>query len=262
MDFIDGDFFERLGKDIFYCETHEIDKKIDSFSGDYILTHNSDSCLEYIGNDKLKLSLTLTHWSADAEKKLGSRYKIFDVPKNVKKWFGQNLISNGDERFIPIPIGVERKRWSNGQKHKILSQKITHKNNNRKYQVYINFKDRNHKSRKSLKKEFNNIKGVKIINGECTFNDYCNDILNSKYVLSPTGNGYDCHRTWESLYLGAIPIIESNDYYEKLYSDMSVLLVDSFLDITTELLEEKYDILKEKEIEKIKPQYWENLIKK
>jgi hypothetical protein len=32
-------------------------------------------------------------------------------------------------------------------------------------------------------------------------------VLRSKYVLSPPGNGPDCHRTWESIYLGAIPIV-------------------------------------------------------
>lgn len=32
-------------------------------------------------------------------------------------------------------------------------------------------------------------------------------VKQSKYVLSPPGNGPDCHRTWESLYLGATPIV-------------------------------------------------------
>jgi hypothetical protein len=32
-------------------------------------------------------------------------------------------------------------------------------------------------------------------------------LLNSKFVISPPGNGPDCHRTWEALYLGAVPIV-------------------------------------------------------
>ena len=32
-------------------------------------------------------------------------------------------------------------------------------------------------------------------------------LANSAYVLSPPGNGADCHRTWEAIYLGAIPIV-------------------------------------------------------
>ena len=29
----------------------------------------------------------------------------------------------------------------------------------------------------------------------------------SKFVLSPPGNGFDCHRTYESILLGAVPIV-------------------------------------------------------
>lgn len=32
-------------------------------------------------------------------------------------------------------------------------------------------------------------------------------IKKSKFVLSPPGNGLDCHRTWETIYLGAVPIV-------------------------------------------------------
>ena len=43
--------------------------------------------------------------------------------------------------------------------------------------------------------------------GEADLHAYRQLLLRSKYVLSPPGNGPDCHRTWESIYLGAIPIV-------------------------------------------------------
>lgn len=30
------------------------------------------------------------------------------------------------------------------------------------------------------------------------------------FVASPDGNGLDCHRTWEAMYLGCVPIVEDN----------------------------------------------------
>ena len=30
-----------------------------------------------------------------------------------------------------------------------------------------------------------------------------------RFGVSPRGNGLDCHRTWEMLYFGMIPIVES-----------------------------------------------------
>lgn len=38
---------------------------------------------------------------------------------------------------------------------------------------------------------------------------YREHLRNSKYVISPPGNGPDCHRTWEALYMNAIPIVKA-----------------------------------------------------
>lgn len=261
MEFIDGDFFEELSKkkNIFYCETHEIFRHIDTIKNETILTHNSDSCLEYIGNDQLKLSLTLTRWSESAQKKFGSRYKIIDVPKHIKKWYGQNLISNGDKRFIPLPIGLERRRWSDGNKHKLLIEKSKKLNSQKDISIYLNFNEKNHESRHNLINSIN-ISNSKIVKNKINFNVYCDDIINSKFVLSPTGNGYDCHRTWESLYLGAIPIIKNNNYYDELYSNLPVLLVTDYSLISEKLLNEKYLEITSDSIDKTTTEYWENLI--
>jgi hypothetical protein len=46
-------------------------------------------------------------------------------------------------------------------------------------------------------------------NGE-NFDEYINNICNHFYTLSPEGNGIDCHRTWECLYLNRVPIVTRN----------------------------------------------------
>ena len=259
MRFIDGDFFQSLTNKALYSDTHEIHKNIIGYGGEYIITHNSDSCLEYIGNDQIKVSVTLTHWNKKAESKLGSRYKIINIPKNLKKWYGQNLISNGDERLVPLPIGLERRRWSKGLKHTTLMEKINLQKE-RNTLLYINYNEKNHITRGKLKDGLSSIKDIKVINNKINFNQYCDDILTSKYVLSPIGNGLDCHRTWESLYLGAIPIIETNEYYKTIYSDMPVLLIDNYKSLTTEFLEDEYNKILKKEKNKLNQQYWINQI--
>lgn len=40
--------------------------------------------------------------------------------------------------------------------------------------------------------------------GRKPFDQYVYDLAHSRFVVSPPGNGPDCHRTWEALYLGAI----------------------------------------------------------
>lgn len=45
-----------------------------------------------------------------------------------------------------------------------------------------------------------------------------------KFVLSPPGVGLDCHRTWEALVLGCIPIIRSSPI-DSVYKDLPVWIV-------------------------------------
>jgi hypothetical protein len=56
------------------------------------------------------------------------------------------------------------------------------------------------------------------------------------FVLSPHGNGMDCHRTWEALILGCIPIVKTSSI-DSLYDDLPVLIVNSWSDISSTLLE-------------------------
>jgi hypothetical protein len=55
----------------------------------------------------------------------------------------------------------------------------------------------------------------------------------SKYtfVISPHGNGLDCHRTWEALCLGCIPIVRTSPL-DALYADLPVYIVNDWSDVT------------------------------
>ena len=55
-------------------------------------------------------------------------------------------------------------------------------------------------------------------------------ILNSKFVISPPGNGPDCHRTWEAIYLGAVPIVLQK-YWPFGHMNLPVLVVNDWFDI-------------------------------
>ena len=49
---------------------------------------------------------------------------------------------------------------------------------------------------------------------------------NSLFVPSPAGNGLDCHRTWEALYLGAVPVVLKSEYTGD--ESWPVLVIDSW----------------------------------
>jgi len=58
------------------------------------------------------------------------------------------------------------------------------------------------------------------------------------FVASPHGVGLDCHRTWEALALGSVPVVKTGPL-DSLYEGLPVLIVDSWESVTPELLRDK-----------------------
>jgi hypothetical protein len=50
------------------------------------------------------------------------------------------------------------------------------------------------------------------------------------FVASPPGNGVDCHRTWEALYLRVIPVVKRSSLYDS-FPGLPVLAVDDWSEI-------------------------------
>jgi hypothetical protein len=82
------------------------------------------------------------------------------------------------------------------------------------------------------------------------------------FVVSPHGNGLDCHRTWEALCLGCIPIVKTSQI-DRLYDELPILIVKDWKDITAELLNKTVEEFKNKKVnlEKLTLEYWIYLIK-
>jgi len=58
------------------------------------------------------------------------------------------------------------------------------------------------------------------------------DTYGSKtFALSPRGGGLDCHRTWELLFFGVIPIVKSAGGMDAMYKDLPVVIVKDWTDV-------------------------------
>lgn len=78
-----------------------------------------------------------------------------------------------------------------------------------------------------------------------------------QFVLSPHGAGLDCHRTWEALLLGCIPIIKKAKLND-LFIDLPVITVEDWSEINSAFLKNAVDELSLKKInqEKLFMRYW------
>lgn len=81
------------------------------------------------------------------------------------------------------------------------------------------------------------------------------------FVISPPGEGLDCHRTWEAMCLGCIPIMISTPL-DELFEGLPVLIVKAWSDVTQELLDNAIAEYSQKEwcLEKLQLKYWVDLI--
>lgn len=78
------------------------------------------------------------------------------------------------------------------------------------------------------------------------------NMVKFKYVISPHGNGLDCHRTWEALALGCIPIMKTSSL-DLLFDGLPVLIVSDWSKITQKLLT---DFKPSINLEKLQLSYW------
>lgn len=89
-----------------------------------------------------------------------------------------------------------------------------------------------------------------------------NKQISYAFVLSPHGNGLDCHRTWEALILGCIPIVKKSPL-DNLYEELPVLIVGNWKEINEDLLTNTIENFKNKKFnyEKLTMDYWMTKIK-
>jgi hypothetical protein len=74
---------------------------------------------------------------------------------------------------------------------------------------------------------------------------YFSTLPSYKFVISPEGNGIDCHRHYEALMAGCIPIIEDHDGIRKKYEGCPILYTKDYSEITHEYLEQVYTKMKD-----------------
>jgi hypothetical protein len=198
--------------------------------------------------------------------------------KNLIKWCCQNNSIKDRPRILQIPLGLDYHTIYNNPNHKwksanegslpIEQEKIllSIRENSRpfyerKRKIFVNFSlctDRFGQRKECLKIPkrlldicLDNMKRTKTWE------------ISSKYafILSPYGNGMDCHRTWEALVLGAIPIIKSKEF-GKMFEDLPVLNVNNWSDINEKLLDDTIEKFKNKTFNysKLTLEYWKEKI--
>lgn len=191
----------------------------------------------------------LTHYG---DEDIPGEYPNLLEDKKLIKWFGINVTFT-HPKLIPLPIG-----FGSGKLQKLFDE-IKAKPFEKKRLLYLNFAP-THPEREYVRKYFSS-KPFCTIHDRLEYKEYLTELRNSQFTISPRGNGWDCHRIWESIFMGTIPILKTSPI-DHLFVDLPVLIVENWTEVTEAFLEKKLSeiTLKEYNLDKLYMNYWIQLI--
>lgn len=178
--------------------------------------------------------------------------QFLDNPK-VITWYGQNA-NFKHPKLNSIPLGLANLRWGHGNVKQLLE--VLEDKQERTHLLYMNFDIGTNADKRSKVFNLFSEKDFVFSADRKSFQEYLRDLSSSKYALSPAGAGIDCHRVWESLAVGTIPIVESC-HNISFYKNLPILIVDDWNEITKEWLDAKYvEIKNNSNIPSLFLDYW------
>jgi len=184
-----------------------------------------------------------------------TRATLPKIPENIVKWFLVNPMLE-DPRIEPIPLGVGKDASQDIFETPLTTDKTGW--------LYLNWQDHT-VERSELKSFYLSTKPYwcTIVTEPKPFKDYLEELSKHVFVLCPEGNGLDCYRILEAIYLGCIPIVKDNPAMAYL-ENLPVVRVSSWSDINIDFLKNQANLIEQKEYSsnKIKFSFWMEQIEK
>ena len=196
--------------------------------------------------------------------------KLIENNKNIYKLYCCNYDLKQDHLKIkPIPLGIDYHYLSNKlspleQEQKLIS---IYKNSvpfEKRLDLSYSFfhfqmLNRHNKDRFVAKNVLDNVNFNVYQDKKIPREETWKNMVNYKWIISPHGNGLDCHRTYEAIALGCIPVVKSSTL-DIMYKDMPIIILNDWKEISLELLKSKTEVALKKSKEIITLNYWNNNI--
>jgi hypothetical protein len=155
------------------------------------------------------------------------------IATRFKRVYSVNWLGDRD-KAVPIPIGLENWQLLRNGVPRDFQKSINkglQQRSDRAIQILSSFSLQTNLVERRKAVEFSlSCKDVHHMASFTSPREYREMVSRSQFVLSPPGNGADCHRTWEAIYLGATPIVH-RDFWPFNHLELPVVVVDDWFDI-------------------------------
>jgi len=217
-----------MGATVFVVNGMEYEHRV--HEGSYFCEMSAVSFSSWTGivNRYIKIAMDLETWQT-----------MYKDPKNL---IIQASSTNHDDAWMPFPIGMhftyppvmnEGDRIQFGSHSNTVLCALNPRTDTKRRFFGIN--------RRTI---LNTLAGNGIHNTSLSAPDFYRSLPSYKFVISPEGNGIDCHRHYEALIAGCIPIIERKGMVEAKYRGCPILWTVDYSEITPAYLDEKYEEMK------------------
>lgn len=182
---------------------------------------NSPSVVASLGNGSNRLTIHNYDLIPDAEtiRFIADNFSLV----GCVNWLGNH------HKVVPLPIGIENGRlWQNGIVKDINKDRNLSKQTQKDIDFLFCFSvSTNSKERLDALSNASLLNNSLVVSSPISPKEYRQLLSRSKYVVSPPGNGPDCHRTWEALYFSCIPVVKKQYWPFDNLGD-HVLIVDEW----------------------------------
>ena len=195
--------------------------QIQSIHTVYLLTSLLDEFIETVKNSKYEIKKLVIGETDDHN----SVSKLIPLLRYIDKIYANHLV--GDHpKISAFPVGIERQSYRSSGKLKNFKKVASTNPKKRNIPILVAWNDSTNTNRANYKKEFELSNKTLIIQQRVSASTLHNMMRKTLFVPCPAGNGIDTHRVWESIYLGAVPVILKSEFCGN--EKWPVLLVDSW----------------------------------
>jgi len=152
------------------------------------------------------------------------------LKSHARNIYSVNLIHDFDG-VRGIPLGLESPSYRSGGRLSDFRRRPRQNSNFRKFNFLVSWnKETNPSKRTEAMNAFKEAKNTLVFNERIAPQTVHHLTRRALFVPCPRGNGLDTHRVWETLYLGAIPVVLNSDRFAAL-EGWPILFIDDWKEI-------------------------------
>jgi len=219
------------------CKWINIDTLVEPWDNPRLVFCYGNSLLQFKSKIQfLKNPFILVSHNSDVE--IDERFISIFSAQNLLFWHAQNVLIR-NQKLGGLPIGFANRMWKHGNLDVIQRVGGLEIDKVRDFYFYFSMHT-NRTKREDCRRKIEG-SGLTFDVPLSDYETYLRHLATHKYAICPPGNGVDCHRLWECLYLNVIPVLLRSVFSERVYERFPCILLDDWRDFNADDLLDSYE---------------------